>query len=87
MHHHFNLNYSLVLLSWCFGLDSREPHNGSNIKPQFTLNNIGALQMSRTLALTLANGVEMPQLGLGTWPMNDAEASETVTTHWSWAIA
>ena len=25
--------------------------------------------------LTLANGVEMPQLGLGTWPMNDAEAA------------
>jgi 2,5-diketo-D-gluconate reductase A len=38
--------------------------------------------MSITLAptLTLANGVEMPQLGLGTWPMNDAEAAETVTT-------
>ncbi len=30
--------------------------------------------------LTLANGVEMPQLGLGTWPMNDAEAAEAVTT-------
>ncbi|MDD3328685.1 MAG: aldo/keto reductase [Zoogloea sp.] len=28
--------------------------------------------------LTLANGVEMPQLGLGTWPMNDAEAATTV---------
>jgi len=28
--------------------------------------------------LTLANGVEMPQLGLGTWPMNDAEATTTV---------
>ena len=28
--------------------------------------------------LTLANGVEMPQLGLGTWPMNDAEAAVTV---------
>jgi len=28
--------------------------------------------------LTLANGVEMPQLGLGTWPMNDAEATVTV---------
>ncbi len=30
--------------------------------------------------LTLANGVEMPQLGLGTWPMSDAEAAEAVTT-------
>ena len=28
--------------------------------------------------ITLSNGVEMPQLGLGTWPMNDAEAAETV---------
>lgn len=28
--------------------------------------------------LTLANGVEMPQLGLGTWPMNDAEAAAAV---------
>ena len=28
--------------------------------------------------LTLANGVKMPQLGLGTWPMNDAEAAVTV---------
>lgn len=30
--------------------------------------------------ITLANGVEMPQLGLGTWPMNDAEAAEAVAT-------
>ncbi len=28
--------------------------------------------------VTLANGVQMPRLGLGTWPMNDAEAAETV---------
>ncbi|ACR02652.1 MAG TPA: aldo/keto reductase [Thauera aminoaromatica] len=28
--------------------------------------------------LTLSNGVEMPRLGLGTWPMNDSEAAETV---------
>ena len=28
--------------------------------------------------LTLSNGVTIPQLGLGTWPMNDAEAAETV---------
>ncbi len=28
--------------------------------------------------LTLANGVAMPQLGLGTWPMNDAEAAVVV---------
>ena len=28
--------------------------------------------------LALANGVKMPQLGLGTWPMNDAEAAVTV---------
>lgn len=28
--------------------------------------------------LSLAHGVEMPQLGLGTWPMNDAEAAVAV---------
>jgi 2,5-diketo-D-gluconate reductase A len=28
----------------------------------------------------LANGVEMPQLGLGTWPMNDAEAAAAVAS-------
>ena len=28
--------------------------------------------------LTLANGVKMPLLGLGTWPMNDAEAAVAV---------
>lgn len=28
--------------------------------------------------VTLANGVQMPQLGLGTWPMNDAEAAVAV---------
>lgn len=28
--------------------------------------------------VTLANGVAMPQLGLGTWPMNDAEAAVAV---------
>jgi 2,5-diketo-D-gluconate reductase A len=26
----------------------------------------------------LLNGIEMPQLGLGTWPMNDAEAKDAV---------
>lgn len=30
--------------------------------------------------VTLANGVEMPQLGLGTWPMNDREAAVAVAT-------
>ena len=36
--------------------------------------------MKATLAPTikLVNGVEMPQLGLGTWPMKDAEASVVV---------
>ena len=29
-------------------------------------------------SVTLLNGVTMPQLGLGTWPMNDAEAATTV---------
>jgi len=28
--------------------------------------------------VTLANGVKMPQIGLGTWPMNDREAAVTV---------
>jgi 2,5-diketo-D-gluconate reductase A len=28
--------------------------------------------------IRLLNGVEMPHIGLGTWPMNDAEAAETV---------
>ncbi len=28
----------------------------------------------------LANGVKMPQLGLGTWPMNDAEATPVVVS-------
>lgn len=30
--------------------------------------------------VTLANGVEMPRLGLGTWPMTDAEAAKAVAT-------
>lgn len=30
--------------------------------------------------LTLANGVQMPQLGLGTWPMNDAESAVGVAS-------
>lgn len=30
--------------------------------------------------ILLANGVEMPQLGLGTWPMNDAEAADAVAS-------
>lgn len=30
--------------------------------------------------VTLANGVEMPQLGLGTWPMTDDEAAKAVAT-------
>ena len=29
--------------------------------------------------LTLANGIEMPQLALGTWAMNDAEAAVAIT--------
>jgi 2,5-diketo-D-gluconate reductase A len=28
----------------------------------------------------LANGVQMPQLGLGTWPMDDAEAARVIPT-------
>lgn len=30
--------------------------------------------------LTLRNGVNMPQLGLGTWPMDDAQAASAVAT-------
>jgi len=30
--------------------------------------------------ILLTNGVEMPQLGLGTWPMNDAEAADAVAS-------
>lgn len=30
--------------------------------------------------VTLANGVEMPRLGLGTWPMTDDEAAKAVST-------
>lgn len=30
--------------------------------------------------VTLSNGVAMPRLGLGTWPMNDAEAADAVAT-------
>ncbi|MFA4926985.1 MAG: aldo/keto reductase [Patulibacter sp.] len=38
--------------------------------------------MSLPLAptVTLRHGAEMPQLGLGTWPMNDAEAEQAVAT-------
>ena len=31
-------------------------------------------------SVILANGVEIPQLGLGTWPMNDAETTQAVST-------
>ena len=34
--------------------------------------------MNPAPTLTLANGVKMPQLGLGTWPMDDAEAAVAV---------
>lgn len=33
-----------------------------------------------TPTLTLLNGIEMPQLGLGTWPMDDAEAKRAVAS-------
>lgn len=29
-------------------------------------------------AVTLANGVQMPRIGFGTWPMNDAEVADAV---------
>lgn len=28
--------------------------------------------------IQLANGIKMPQLGLGTWPMDDAEAARVI---------
>lgn len=34
--------------------------------------------MTLAPTLTLSNGVVMPQIGLGTWPMNDQEAANTV---------
>ena len=34
--------------------------------------------MSDVSTLTLNNGVEMPALGLGTWPMTDADAESTI---------
>ena len=37
---------------------------------------MSAVQLAPTVRL--ANGIEMPQLGLGTWPMNDAEAAVAV---------
>jgi 2,5-diketo-D-gluconate reductase A len=39
-----------------------------------------AMNLKPAPVLTLANGVDMPQLGLGTWPMNDAEAAAAVAT-------
>jgi 2,5-diketo-D-gluconate reductase A len=36
------------------------------------------MQVTPAPTMALANGVQMPQLGLGTWPMNDAEAAVTV---------
>lgn len=38
--------------------------------------------MSQPLAptVTLKNGAQMPRLGLGTWPLDDAEAEEAVAT-------
>ena len=35
--------------------------------------------MNPSPTLRLLNGVEMPQLGLGTWPMDDAEAAQSVS--------
>jgi 2,5-diketo-D-gluconate reductase A len=35
-------------------------------------------QITPAPTIRLANGVEMPHLGLGTWPMTDAEAATTV---------
>ena len=34
--------------------------------------------MNPAPTLTLTNGVKMPQLGLGTWPMDDADAAVAV---------
>lgn len=36
------------------------------------------MQVTPAPTIELASGVQMPQLGLGTWPMNDAEAAVTV---------
>ena len=39
------------------------------------------MTMNQTIpSLTLANGVAIPNLGLGTWPMDDREAAKTVAT-------
>ena len=36
------------------------------------------MQITPAPYVTLPNGVKMPQLGLGTWPMSDAEAMISV---------
>jgi len=36
------------------------------------------MQVTPAPTIELAPGIQMPQLGLGTWPMNDAEAAATV---------
>lgn len=36
------------------------------------------MQVTPAPTIELAPGIQMPQLGLGTWPMNDAEAAVTV---------
>lgn len=38
------------------------------------------MNVSPAPLITLPNGVQMPQLGLGTWPMNDKEAATAVAT-------
>lgn len=41
---------------------------------------MGGMTIKTAPTVTLRNGAEMPRLGLGTWPMDDATAETTVAT-------
>ncbi|MFJ9610063.1 aldo/keto reductase [Kitasatospora sp. NPDC101176] len=53
------------------GRPTRAPNSSPPEGPEMTAN---------TPTVPLADGVEMPRIGLGTWPLSDREACETVAT-------